>query len=185
MTAPNTHLKAALQHLGITNIELAKALGCDPSLISRCVSGQRSLKAASVQMDAIAEYILSQAKRMQDVEWLKAQFLEAGLPTDNSTVYRFKQNLIMWLATDGETLRKNLGRSLPGDIAGSMSTGKKQEQVQSTTADNAVKIGVMEIVFALRPALTALPKDLPCAFFFPMTGFVQRQMKISQRYFAR
>jgi hypothetical protein len=37
--------------------------------------------------------------------------------------------------------------------------------VQSTTADNAVKIGVMEIVFALRPALTALPKGSAVRIF--------------------
>lgn len=165
LAAPSENLKAAMKHLGITNIELAKALGCDPSLISRCVSGQRSLKAASVQMDAIAEYILSQAKRMQDMDWLKARFLEAGLPTDNSTVYRFKQNLIMWLATDGETLRKNLGRSLPGDIAGSKPVRKKQERAQVSAVDSDVKIGAMEITFALRPALTALPKGSAVRIF--------------------
>lgn len=157
MTIPNTHLKAALEQLGITNAELAKALGCDPSLISRCLSGQRSLKAASVQMDAIAEYILSRAKRMQDMDWLKARFAEAGLPTDRSTVYRFKQNLIIWLATDGETLRKNLGRSIPGDIAGGIPAGKRQGWNKDAATDNDVKIGLMEIAFALRPALAALP----------------------------
>ena len=165
MAAPNAHLKAVMQYLGITNVELSKALGCDPSLISRCLSGQRSLKAASVQMDAIAESILSRAKRMQDVDWLKARFLEAGLSTDNSTVHRFKQNLILWLATDGETLRKNLGRSLPGNIAGGMPMGKKQEQAQSNAADNELKIGIMEIIFTLRPALTALPKGSAVRIF--------------------
>jgi hypothetical protein len=157
VVAPNAHLKATLEHLGITNIELAKALGCDPSLISRCLSGQRSLKAASVQMGAIAEYILSHTKRMQDLDWLKARFAEAELPTDSSTVYRVKQNLIMWLATDGETLRKNLSRSLPFDTARDMTTGKKQDQLQ-VVAEDDVRIGHVEIVFALRPALAALPK---------------------------
>lgn len=165
MATPNAHLKAAMQYLGITNVELSKALGCDPSLISRCTSGERSLKAGSVQINAIAEYILSRAKRMQDVDWLKARFIEAGLSTDNSTVYRFKQNLILWLATDGETLRKNLGRSLPGNIAGGTPAWEKQEQMQSTTTDSVVKIGIMEIVFILRPALDALPKGATVRIF--------------------
>ena len=84
-----------------------------------------------------------------------------------------KQNLIIWLATDGEMLRKNLGRSLPGDIAGSNFTEKKQEQGQSTTADSAVKTGVLVIVFALRAALTALPEGFTVRIFYQMTGFVQ------------
>lgn len=71
-----------MQYLGITNVELSKALGYDPYLISRCVSGQRSQKAASAQIDAIAEYISTRAKRMQDVDWLKALFLEDGLTKD-------------------------------------------------------------------------------------------------------
>lgn len=158
MAAPNEHLKAAMKHLGITNAELAKALGCDPSLISRCVSGQRSLKATSVQMDAIAEYILSKAKRMQDMDWLKARFQETGLPTDSSTVYRYKQNLIMWLASDGETLRNNFGRSLPGDAAGTVAAKKKQEEARTTPADSDVKIGTMDIALALRSALSQLPQ---------------------------
>ncbi len=158
METPNINFKAILKHLGISNVELAKALGCDPSLISRCVSGQRALKAASVQMDAIAEYILSKSKRMQDMDWLKARFQEAGLPTDSSTVYRYKQNLIMWLASDGETLRNNFGRSLPGDAAGTAAAEKKQEEARDTPAENDVKIGTMDIALALRTALSQLPK---------------------------
>ena len=158
MATPNRNFEAILKHLGITNVELAKALGCDPSLISRCLSGQRALKAASLQMDAIAEYILSRAKRAQDLNWLKERFMEAGLPTDSATVYRYKQNLIIWLASDGETLRNNFGRSLPGDVAGTLPIIKKQEEASVTPAENDVKIGTMDIVLALRPALSQLPK---------------------------
>ncbi len=158
MATPNQRFRAVLEYLGITNIELAKALSCDPSLISRCLSGQRALKAASWQMDAIAEYILSRAKRAQDLNWLKDGFMEAGLPTDSSTVYRYKQNLIMWLATDGETLRNNFGRSLPGDVAGRFPAEPKQEELHGEAADNDVKIGTMEIVLALGLALAMLPK---------------------------
>jgi hypothetical protein len=157
--------RAVLEYLGISNVELAKALACDPSLISRCLSGQRALKAASPQMDAIAEYLLSRAKRAQDLNWLKEHFVEAGLPTDSSTVYRYKQNLIMWLASDGETLRKNLGRSIPGDIAGTYPMEKKQQALESDAVENDVKIGTMEIVLALRPALGMLPKGATVRIF--------------------
>ncbi len=166
MTTPNNHLRAVLDYLGIANAKIAKALGCDPSLISRCLSGERALKAASAQMDAIAEYILSHAKRTQDLDWLKAQFLEAGLPSENSTVYRLKQNLIIWLASDGESLRNNLGRSLPGDIAGSAPAKTKQEQPHIDAEDNDVKIGILEFVLALRSALTALPMGASIRIFF-------------------
>ncbi len=84
--------------------------------------------------------------------------MEAGLPTDSSTVYRYKQNLIMWLATDGETLRNNFGRSLPGDVAGRFPAEPKQEELHGEAADNDVKIGTMEIVLALGLALAMLPK---------------------------
>lgn len=88
MATPNKNFKAVLEYIGITNLELAKALDYDPSLISRYLNGHRVFKAASEQMDAISEYILSRAKRMQDVNWLKARFADAGLPTDVSTIYR-------------------------------------------------------------------------------------------------
>ncbi len=109
MTIPNRNLKSVFEYLGLSNIEVAKALHYDPSLISRYLSGQRHLKAASPQLDAIAELILARSQRVRDVEWLTERFVAAGLPTEMATVYRFKQNLIMWLATDGDTLRHNLG----------------------------------------------------------------------------
>lgn len=165
MPTPNERLRTALSYFGITNIELSKAINCTPSLISRCLSGERSLKAASKQMDAITEYILSYAKRVQDIEWLKERFTQAGLPTDVSTVYRLKQSLIMWLATDGDELRYNLGGTLPGDIAGT--TGAKQSQGRSgsTEDDRDVKIGNLEIVLALRSALSMLPKGATINIF--------------------
>ena len=116
MAIPNRNLKSVFDYLGLSNIEVAKALHYDPSLISRYLSGQRHLKAASPQLDAIAELLLARSQRVRDVEWLTEQFVAAGLPTEMATVYRFKQNLIMWLATDGDTLRHNLGGELKDDI---------------------------------------------------------------------
>lgn len=151
------NLKAVLNYLRITNNELAKALAVDPSLVSRWLNGQRKLKASSAPMDMLAEYILSRSKRVQDIEWLKAQFEKEGLPTDISTVYRIKQNLIMWLASDGDALRRNLGGS-PSPLAGQENTPKKTRTI-SAAHDSLVKIGYLDIALGLEPLLTSLPAE--------------------------
>ncbi|MEA4921023.1 MAG: helix-turn-helix transcriptional regulator [Clostridiaceae bacterium] len=112
MSKSSDNLKAVLDYYGIAQNNLAQALGVDPSLVSRWLNGQRKLRASSPQMDALAEYILSHSRRANDIEWLKERFEKDGLPTDFSSVYKSKQNLIMWLACDGEELRRSLG-SLP------------------------------------------------------------------------
>lgn len=165
MAMPNKNLKAVLEYLGISNAELAKALDYDPSLISRYLTGHRVFKAASVQMDAVTEYILSRAKRMQDIEWLRGRFAEAGLPTDVSTVYRFKQNLIMWLASDGESLRKNLGRSIHGDIAGTASSVQTALLEKEEETENEVKTGFIQIALALCKMLSELSEKLELDIF--------------------
>lgn len=158
MATPNENLKSVLEHFGLTNLALAKALELDPSLVSRYLSGHRQLKAASPQMEAIAGFILTRSRRVKDMEWLKEQFQAAGLPTDLSTVYRFKQNLIMWLASDGGKLRKNLGALLPGDIAGREPPVAQPQYNHMEAADNAVKLGCLQIVLELAPILKALPR---------------------------
>lgn len=165
MAMPNENLKSVMEHFGLTNLALAKALELDPSLVSRYLSGQRQLKAASPQMEAIADFILTRSKRVADLDWLKEQFAAEGLPTELSTVYRFKQNLIMWLATDGKTLRKNLGASLPGDIAGHEPPAAKKQNRIIETADSAVKIGSLQIVLELRPVLEMLPHGCTADIF--------------------
>lgn len=135
MAVPNKNLKAAFEYLGLTNLAVSKALNLDPSLISRYLSGHRQLKAASPQMDAIADFILGGGRCVQDIQWLSQQFTAAGLPTERSTVNRLKQNLILWLATDGDTLRRNLGASLPGLISATAPLGKKDERKTAFASD--------------------------------------------------
>ncbi|HMM30795.1 MAG TPA: hypothetical protein PKB13_03340 [Clostridia bacterium] len=116
-------------------------------------------------MDAIADFILERGRRVQDVEWLKQQFAAAGFQPDMSTLYRLKQNLILWLATDGDTLRRNLGTSLPGGIANAAPLAKKPERARVSVQDNDTKTGCLGIVFALRPALAELPKGTTVGVF--------------------
>jgi hypothetical protein len=152
MPTPNKNLQAVMERLGLSNIELAKGTALDPSLVSRYLSGDRKLKAASPQLDAIAEFILSYGKRMQDIEWLKEQFHSDGLPNDLSTVYRIKQNLILWLATDGASLRRSLGGS---SAVVSAKPIKKAAQTVFIVG-NGMKRGYLELLLALEPILTAL-----------------------------
>lgn len=116
MPAPNRRLREIVDRMDLTNIELAKTLDLDPSLVSRYLSGSRALKAASPQLDALADFVLARMERGADAEWLMRRFSDAGLPTDISTVYRMKQNLVLYLASDGDKLIKNLGAplSVPG-----------------------------------------------------------------------
>ncbi|MEA4896181.1 MAG: helix-turn-helix transcriptional regulator, partial [Oscillospiraceae bacterium] len=155
MTQSTENLKTVLDYYGIAQIELAQALGIDPSLVSRWLSGKRRLRAASPQMDALAEYILAHSKRIHDMEWLKARFEAAGLSTDLSSVYRTKQNLIMWLASDGENLRRNLGSLPPRIVSGSPANRKTQMLVRPD--NSAVRLGCLDMALELEPILSCLP----------------------------
>jgi len=61
----------------------------------------------------------------------------------------------MWLATDGETLRRNLGPSLSGDIAGEQPPAPIQRETTHLSDGDAL-LGSLQIVLALRPTLSAL-----------------------------
>ncbi|HRY20347.1 MAG TPA: hypothetical protein P5198_02445 [Flexilinea sp.] len=76
---PNENLKSVLEFLEISNLALAKALDLDPSLISRYLSGERRLFAASAQMNAIADFIIKRCDQLRDIQWLTDQFHSAGL----------------------------------------------------------------------------------------------------------
>lgn len=104
-------------------------------------------------MDAIADHILASSKHVQDVEWLKAQFIDAGLPTDMSTVRRLKQNLVLWLATDGDMLRRSLGTTPP---KGAVRAARKSMRRVFTAADGGTKHSYLELLFTLEPLLSAL-----------------------------
>jgi hypothetical protein len=154
---PNRNLKSIFDYLGLSNIEVAKSLHYDPSLISRYLSGQRHLKASSPQLDAIAELILARSQRVRDVEWLTEQFVASGLPTEMATVYRFKQNLIMWLATDGDTLRHNLSGDSRKELLKPEPTVVRQ--------DGLVCAGTLQIAMELQNVLGGLPRGTVADMF--------------------
>ena len=165
MAIPNENLKSVMEHFGLTNLVLAKALELDPSLVSRYLSGQRQLKSASPHIEALADFILTRSKRVKDIEWFKERFQAVGLPTDSDTVYRFKQNLIIWLSSDGEKLRKNLGASLSGDIAGHEPLASPYRDYLMEALGNAVKLGCLQIVMELAPVFKTLPCGTTVSIF--------------------
>jgi hypothetical protein len=109
-------------------------------------------------MDALAEYILARSKRVHDIEWLKAQFEENGLFTDISTVHHIKQNLIMWLASDGENLRRNLVGFQSLQVTKERPK-KKTRTLHVQASDSLVKIGYLDIALGLEPLLSVLPDE--------------------------
>lgn len=96
------NLKKTLDYFGISNIELSKGTNIDPSLISRYLSGQRQLKASSWQADSIAEYIMKMADSGEKIDWMNDQFRDSGMQIDMSSVFHMKDNLILWISSDGE-----------------------------------------------------------------------------------
>lgn len=150
MATPNQNLKSVFDHLGLSNIEVARALHYDASLISRYLSGQRRLKATSPQLDAIANLVLTRSVRVSDVDWLRDRFVEAGLPIDMLTVHRHKQNLIMWLASDGDVLRSRMG--------GQQITPDEGNGSQRPDKVGALRIGSLQIAMELEGALGGLPR---------------------------
>ncbi len=109
MLQTTENLRRILERFHIGNSELAKALGVDPSLVSRWLKGERKLKASSVTVESLAEYLLKSCKSIEDIRWLQENFEQAALPADMTSVGRARQNLILWLASDGEELRRNIG----------------------------------------------------------------------------
>ena len=165
MSAPNHNLRAVLAYHGLTNLQLARALDIDPSVISRYLSGQRRLLAASAQMDAIAEYILRHSQRMKDMNWFRDQFRAAGLPTDLTSVYHLKRNLVIWLASDGVTLQHNLGTVAPKEMAYTAEHSAQQELVSTDPFAPFVRTGILQMVLSLRPVLEALPQGATVDLF--------------------
>lgn len=155
MPSSAENLKSIITYFGISQQELADALGVNASQISRWISGQRRLIASNVHMSRITEYFLSFATKMADIDWLKAQFEAAGLPTDTTSVFDTRQNLTIWLSSDGEALRRSLGNTLSA-----LWPKKNKPKALRSSGDSAVKLSALELSLALQPILSGLdPKS--------------------------
>ncbi|HHW00878.1 MAG TPA: helix-turn-helix transcriptional regulator [Clostridiaceae bacterium] len=147
-------LKTVMDYFDIGGNQLAKALDVDPSLVSRWLSGKRKLRAASAQMDALAEYILAQSRSIDDIKWLNAHFESEGLPTELSSVHRIKQNLVVWLASDGDSLRRNLGGNTPD--MGRPQPVAAEAALTCPARHSSIRLGVIQIALDLEPLFASL-----------------------------
>jgi transcriptional regulator with XRE-family HTH domain len=157
VTDTTRNLKTVMDYFAISGNQLAKALDVDPSLVSRWLSGKRKLRAASAQMDALAEYILAQSRSIDDIKWLNAHFETEGLPIELSSVHRIKQNLVVWLASDGDSLRRNLGGDAsdmgrPQPVAAEAAPACPAQQ-------SSIRLGFIQIALDLEPLFASLAPE--------------------------
>ena len=151
MPFPIERFKILLDYFGITQQQLANKLNVNASQISRWLSGKRRLSATNAYLPKIVDIFLSHAKRLQDINWLKAQLDEAGLVTDTTSVESLRQGLIIWLSSDGDALRQNL-RSV--SLSAKNISQKPQPFVAAT--GNATQCGALPLSLTLQPILTTL-----------------------------
>ncbi|MBO4788191.1 MAG: hypothetical protein J5531_04745, partial [Lachnospiraceae bacterium] len=102
--AENTNLKTVITKFELTNLDVARATGLDPSLISRYISGNRKLKRSSRQAGDIAEFLLTLADTSERIDWLREQLENSGFSTDITSVMSMKNNMIQWISQDGELI---------------------------------------------------------------------------------
>jgi hypothetical protein len=108
-------------------------------------------------MDALAEYILAQSRSMDDIKWLNAHFEAEGLPTELSSVNRIKQNLVVWLASDGDGLRRNLGADAP-DMGRPQPIAAEVAPV-CPAQQSSIRLGFIQIALDLEPLFAALAQE--------------------------
>ena len=81
----NSNLKNVLTRFELTNLDLARATGLDPSLISRYISGNRKLKRSSRQAGDIAEFLLTLADTSERIDWLRSMYSPGDFKTFEET----------------------------------------------------------------------------------------------------
>lgn len=145
-----SNLKEALVNFHITNLDLARATGIDPSLVSRYISGNRRLKSSGKHADAIAEYILMQADTAERIEWLKEQLRSSGLPVKATSVLSIKRNLTLWISSDDNAAGF-------GGAETEMSDERTVEEVIEEKEKGFVA-GIAPIAERLNEMLSALPE---------------------------
>jgi len=159
------NLKALLQHFEVSNVQLAKTIGVDNSLVSRWLMGSRSIRKFPEYAERIASFFASRLMSEQDVLWLKlivtAQYPEAQI----GGMAALKQWMAYWLypKTDWKASQSFSGKEMPIVLMDSFSSaiGPKDEVADAvmTAQENEipydVKAGYAEIALLLRCKLAA------------------------------
>lgn len=148
------NLRTIMNYFDVTNNMLAKALAVDPSLVSRWLKRQRQLTASSETMDKLCNYLLSKSNSLDDMDWLKRQFERAGLSTELVSVSAIKQNLIIWLASDGENLIHSFGKAAKTGLIDNV----HEESSMSTLSDFNMCTGFLSLALYLDELLSSIPE---------------------------
>ncbi len=154
--AENTNLKTVITKFELTNLDVARATGLDPSLISRYISGNRKLKRSSRQAGDIAEFLMTLADTSERIDWLREQLENAGFSTDITSVMSMKNNMIQWISQDGELISDG-----PTELP------EADEPAEEEIGDRNKKIafGALQIAAALEEEFQTLPKGETIDFF--------------------
>ncbi len=151
MTGESSNLKATLSRFQLSNLDLARATGIDPSLISRYISGNRKLKKDSWQAEEIAEFLLMKADTSEKIEWLKDQFEASKLPVDIQSVLGMKRNLIQWISSD---------KGVPADDPAEPDEWEEAaEDEKNAEKQKGLVHGTLAIAAALSEGFRAMPQD--------------------------
>jgi len=145
-----SNLKKVMMFFQISNLELARATGIDPSLISRYVSGNRVLKENSRQAEVIVEYILSRADTVERIDWLSEALEKASLPGTTDSVSQIRTNLAAFISTD-------CAQQSGGGIPEAVSDGEKEELPLSLS--NRVVSGTENILLEMERVLAGTQTD--------------------------
>ena len=149
MTGISSNLKTVLSTFQLTNLDLAKATGIDPSLISRYISGNRKLKQKSKQAEDIAEFLLTKADTVERIDWLRDQFAQFGLSEGMNSVLAMKRNLVLWISSDGEVPADNGGEAYEGE--------EPAEEAKEGEKDNDLKYVILPITDAMLAEFREVP----------------------------
>lgn len=147
----NVNLKEILTGFKISNLELAKATGIDPSLVSRYLSGNRKLKGTGKHVELIAEYLIIKADTVEKINWLRNRLDAAGLPVKATSVMNIKYNLVKWISSDGEAVPE------PGQAADGPDGIQEDEERQER--QKGLRTGVLSITSFLSGLFNALQKE--------------------------
>lgn len=96
-SAFSRNLRELMRYFSLSNAQLAKALGVDNSLVSRWLSGQRTIRKCPAYAERIAGYIVPRINSSKDVNWLKNRISLVYRDAAISSVAELQQWTARWL----------------------------------------------------------------------------------------
>ena len=133
MKKKTENLRTVMEHYELQGKLAAQAIGVSPSLVSRWMSGEKTLSAHSKSVEPLAEYILSQRNALstENRDWLRRRFAESGrsIRFDWSKADReeIKTAFINYIANDDSVLSRSGSREAAARSADFYSIGGMDE----------------------------------------------------------